>query len=133
MMLRTNVRPRLREVGFRAAGSVFSWPTEDSIAQVGLQKHRTSNRHEVWFTANVTVVGLNEWEAVRAKRPDFPERPSANVYYFGLIWQRRVGHLMPDGLDKWWILQADDGWQEIADDFVAAVEKFVLPELRQRA
>ena len=83
-MLRSDVRPRLVEMGFNGSGSTFVWPTRHSIAQVVLQKSRTSNRQEVWFTANAPAVGLDEWATVRTTRPNyFPERPAPNEFYSG--------------------------------------------------
>jgi hypothetical protein len=111
---------------------MFVWPSATAIAQVGVQKSRVSNRREVEFTLNVTVVDLDEWAAFRAERPQYPERPSPNELLPGVGWQSRLGILV-SGIDKWWTVTAEGPWQPVADEVVEAISTYVVPELEQRA
>lgn len=129
-MLRLGIRPSLREIGFQGSGSTFVWPSKNDIAQLGVQKSAFSDRNSLKFTINVTVANRAAWDRSRIERPSRPKVPAPNTAYGGdLIWQRRIGKLLPAGEDHWWWLSAESDWTGVANEVVDAVSQHVLPEL----
>jgi Domain of unknown function (DUF4304) len=129
-MLRDEVAPALRELGFKGSGQSYKIPSETCWALLGFQKNKWSSAHHVMFTANVTVVSRKDWDEKRAERPYIGERPSPNTYYGTFAWQDRIGMLMPRGEDHWWDVLAETDTREVAASVIEAVRGFVLPAMR---
>jgi Domain of unknown function (DUF4304) len=129
-MLRDEVAPALRELGFKGSGQSYQIPNETCWALLGFQKNKWSSADHVMFTANVTVVSRAAWDEARAERPYLKERPSPNSYYGTFAWQDRIGMLMPRGEDHWWDVVAETDMRDTAASVVEAVRDFVLPAMR---
>lgn len=131
-LMRLHVAPALRDLGFKGSGAVFNLPEAGFWASVGFQRSVYSDRDEVRFTANLTVVSRSVWQAIRAEKPYLPERPAPNTFYGRSVWQERIGGLLPGGEDKWWHLGPDTDLEALARDVVAAISDFGLPAMRAR-
>jgi hypothetical protein len=131
MMVKEQIAPALRELGFRGSGQRFTLPEKEHWALIGLQKFTWSDRDEVEFTANVTVARRAVWEEERAKSPHLPKQPSANIFYGTYVWQRRIGALAPGGEERTWRVSPDRPTDAVADDFVATVHDYALPAMRK--
>jgi hypothetical protein len=132
-MVRLVIRPALRDLGFKGSGSTFTWPSERSIALVGMQRSQFGDRNLVKFTLNVTVADAQAWERAREERPHLPKRPAPNTFYGSFIWQQRIGKLMPTGEDHWWSLDGSTDTTELGNEVVEAISTYVVPELKARA
>jgi hypothetical protein len=128
-MLKEEIAPALRGLGFKGSGRVYALPVEGWWAQLGFQGHARYNTAEsVRFTVNIHVVLKSDWESARVARSYLPARPSPNEYG-GPGWQQRIGQVLPDGQDKWWQLEAGQRTNDVADEVVAAVREYVLPAM----
>lgn len=127
-MVKIVVGPGLRELGFSGSGRAFIWPAEGTFAQVGIQKLRASNRKSVTFTPNASVADVERWNRKRAKSPDLPKRPAPNTFYGPAVWWRRVGKLMPAG-DQWWRLDDESDIDDVGQNVVDVVARYVVPAL----
>jgi hypothetical protein len=78
-MLRSEVAPRLRALGFKGSGQVYTLPDEDAWVLVGFQKFTRSTADHVDFTINVTVASKAAWSEMGRER-NLPEKPSANIF-----------------------------------------------------
>jgi len=56
-MLRDQIAPRLRALGFTGSGHQYVWPAAEHWASLGFQKSRRGTGTELEFTVNVSVVG----------------------------------------------------------------------------
>ena len=136
-MLREEIAPRLRSLGFKGSGQSFSLPSESHWAIVGFQKSRFSDARSVSFTVNVTVVGRNEWETAHAKCRGLSARPAPNT---GLppisapsgYWHERIGFLIPGNRDRWWNVAAQADTSEIAEAVVADIRDVAIPAMLER-
>jgi len=141
-MLREQVAPRLRELGFKGSGQNFSLPSETHYALLGFQKSDFSDKSAARFTVNLTVVGREAWEqGSRRAWPDQPLRPPHANWglppmleekFAGAYWHSRIGFLMPGGRDRWWRVEADADTRDIAEAVAAEIEEFAVPAMRQR-
>jgi len=132
MMVKEQIAPALRELGFKGSGQRFTLPDDEHWALIGLQKFTWSDREEVEFTANVTVARRDAWEEERARRPGLPKQPSANIFYGTYAWQQRIGSLAPGGEERKWRVSPDRPTDAVAEDFVAAVREYALPAMREQ-
>jgi hypothetical protein len=130
-MVKTEIAPRLRALGFKGSGQVFQLPDEDHWAMIGFQKSTSSDAARVKFTVNVLVVTRAAWVARRAEAPYLGERPSPNVHAGG-GWWRRIGELLPDRGDLWWQVESGADTSELAAAVLWAIEDFALPAMRDR-
>jgi len=132
MMVKEQIAPALRALGFKGSGQRFVLPSEEYWAQIGLQKFTRSNRDFVDFTANVTVVRRDVWEAERAETPYLPKQPAPNIFYGTYAWQERIGSLLPERDEKVWRVDPDRPTEPVAEEFVAAIRDYALPAMRKR-
>jgi hypothetical protein len=132
MMVKEQIAPALRQLGFKGSGQRFTLPDEEHWALIGLQKFTWSDRDEVEFTANVTVARRDVWEEERAKQPRLPKQPSANIFYGTFVWQQRIGALVPGGEERTWRVSPDHPTEGVAQDFVSSVRDHALPAMRQQ-
>jgi Domain of unknown function (DUF4304) len=130
-MVKEQIAPALRELGFKGSGQRFVLPSETDWAQIGLQKFTRSNRDFVDFTANVTVVSRDVWDTERAEQPHLPKQPAPNIYYGTYAWQTRIGDLVPERREKVWRVDPDRPTEPVAEEFVAAIRDHALPAMRK--
>jgi len=132
MMVKEQIAPALRELGFKGSGQRFVLPSEEHWAQIGLQKFSWSNREYVEFTANVTVVRRDVWEEERARSSILPKQPAPNIFHGTYAWQERIGELVPERKEKRWRVSPDRSTEPVAEEFVAAIRDYALPAMRKR-
>jgi hypothetical protein len=129
-MLREDLAPRLRKLGFKGSGQSYSIPSDRHWINIGFQKGTWSNSDLIAFTMNVTVADKAMWAQMRQERSYLPAKPAPNIVYGSFAWQRRIGQLLPGGQDQWWELRANSGDSErIAALVAAAVHDYVLPAI----
>lgn len=131
-MMREQVAPQLRALGLKGSGQRFTLPSETHWALLGFQRSAWGDSNEGQFTINLTVVSKDDWEASRADRPHRAAIPSANTFEGAPAWQKRIGMLMPDQLDRWWTIGAGQPTEHVAADVVSAVTQYALPEIRRQ-
>jgi hypothetical protein len=141
-MLRDEVAPRLRALGFKGTGQKFALPSETHWALLGFQKSGFSDMGQVAFTVNLTVVERDAWE--RGSQEAWPNRPvrppGANwslppmleEKFVGAYWHSRIGFVMPGSRDRWWKVLADADNADVAVAIVAEIEEFAVPAMHER-
>ncbi|GAA3443351.1 DUF4304 domain-containing protein [Planomonospora venezuelensis] len=129
-MLRDEIAPPLRELGFVGSGQVYRLPDDRHWALLGFQRSTGSTWELLRFTVNLSVVPKELWEQ-RRSAGRLPPRPAPSTYYGPWTWWSRIGKLLPDGGDHWWdVGPAPD--PAVASDVLAGVRDFALPALERR-
>ncbi|HJW50285.1 MAG TPA: DUF4304 domain-containing protein [Candidatus Limnocylindria bacterium] len=141
-MLRDVIAPALRGLGFQGSAQSFVLRSDTHWALVGFQKSRDRYADSVKFTVNVTVVAREIWKVWREASPHLPARPHANVSYgpgsrqldpdvrAAYSWER-IGVLMPVRNDYWWEIRADTDTTHVAEEVIAAIRDYAIPEIRR--
>ena len=131
-MLRREIAPGLRALGFRGSGSKFVLPRVDWWQIVAFQKDYHSDAEHIRFTVNLTVANKAAWAADREYEPSLPVSPSGNTSYWYETEKRiRLGNLMPPrGEDRWWDVIAGVPTDPVAELVVSAIERRALPWFR---
>jgi hypothetical protein len=134
-MLRAEIAPRVRALGFKGSGPAFVLPDEDWWLIVAFQKDRYSRADCVRFTVNLTVANKQAWAADRAYEPSLPIRPSGNTQYSpDTARVIRLGNLLPPRReDRWWEVGPRRPSKPAATRVADAIERVALPWLRQEA
>jgi uncharacterized protein DUF4304 len=133
-MLRSEIAPRMRSLGFTGSGPAFVLPDDDRWLIVAFQKDRYSRADGVRFTVNLTVADKATWAADRRYEPSLPVRPSGNArYVIGTATVIRLGTLMPPrGEDRWWEIGPARPSGPAARRVLNAIEAHALSWLRNR-
>ena len=76
LMMREEIAPELRRMGFKGSGQSFILPSEAHWVLLGFQKARASYAEYVRFTVNVTAVSKRAWVEARSERSYLSERPN---------------------------------------------------------
>jgi hypothetical protein len=131
-MLRAEIAPRLRTLGFKGSGSAYVLPDDESWLIVGFQKDRYSRADCVRFTVNLTRANKQAWAADREYEPSLPVRPSGNsADLFGTSKVIRLGNLMPPrGEDRWWEIGPNRPSKRAATRIGDAIERLAVAWLR---
>ena len=124
-MLRAEVGPRLRAIGFVGSGSSFVLPDDESWLVVGFQKDVYSSASSVRFTVNLSKVRKAAWADFREENPGLARRPSGNTAYFADSFELiRLGSLMqPRGFDRWWQVKDAHPNARVAAQIATAIER----------
>ncbi len=98
-MVREQIAPRLRALGFRGSGSVYRLPDHAAWRLLGFQRSVSSNPQRVKFTINLTLADKAAWRAALPTHPWIGPRPTGNVGEYvappEVVEVARVGSLMP--------------------------------------
>lgn len=136
-MLREEIGPALRELGFKGSGQRFELPSDRYWALIGFQRSAWSDSAEVRFTINVTVASRSGWAEARSTRPFLGERPAPNAIYSAptiamqdYVWQSRIGRLLPAGTDRWWQVSAGMDARPVAAEVIGVIRDYALPAMR---
>jgi hypothetical protein len=130
-MLRLEIGPGLRSLGFKGSGGRYVLPDDDSWLLVAFQKDRYNRADLARFTVNLTSVDKETWADARATQPWLPEQPSGSTHY-PVEGTRviRLGSLLPRGEDRWWAVATSRDTTRVAAEILAAIEGAGLPWLR---
>jgi hypothetical protein len=131
-MMKMQVAPALRELGFKGSGQNYELPAPGHWAMLGFQKSVWSDASGLRFTVSMLVVSRAAWEKARSERSYVPARPTANRLWGDFAWQKRIGALLPGGQDHWWEVKADSTTDDLAAEVVSAIEDFALPAMREQ-
>lgn len=131
-LLRDHVGPGLRQLGFKGTRGAYAADRNGAYVNLGFQRSAFGDRDLQRFTINVTVAPIDAWHAARTTHPFLPQRPAASAIYrpqlFGLqIWQKRIGHLMPDGTDHWWRFSTSSDLWALSAEVIDTIWDYALP------
>src|SRR3954471_19606289 len=105
-MLRTQVAPTLQAHGLKGSGREYSIPSMSHWATIGFQGSTAHSALRMRFTVNCKVVRKDVWATMLEEQPWIGQRPKPNTRA-GFEWDRRIGHLLPQGKDTWWWVDAN--------------------------
>ena len=106
-MMKDQVAPALRSIGFKGSGGKFHIALGDYLAHVEAQKSVHNSTSHVEFTWNLDVWHLPS-----------PEPRG--------VWSDRLGAPMPTRYDKWWRVDEGISPDEVAQAVVEALEALRL-------
>jgi len=134
-LLREDVAPALRALGLTGTERTFRLPSRTHFAQIGIQSSTSSLWDLVRFTANVSVIDRDSWDAAKRTEAWLPKQPSPNGRYSvrGLAqWKQRAPKLA-SGSDDWWEIGHHGHERErVAASVIDILTRYALPAIRER-
>jgi hypothetical protein len=127
-MMRDEIAPALRSLGFKGSGQAYFLPSETHWALLSFQRSQLrSTAERIEFAVNYDVTTTEEWDERRRTR-GAPERPSGS--WLGL---RTIVDRGPHGggLQHWWELRVGSPVQPLAEDVVTRITNEALPEMQE--
>ena len=133
-MMRDNVAPRLRALGWKGSGQRYELSDPEAWVQLGFQPSRDNNSSSVSFTINVSVIDKQAWAVFRNERPALPARPNPSVHYNNELSLIGIGHLLYGKTATWWNISVDrplDHVEWVANGVHVAVVEYAMPEIHR--
>lgn len=119
-----NLKPTFAINGFKKKSQNFISESSDCWGVINFQKSRYSNSNEKSFTLNL---------AVAAKRilAYCGEPANAAPPEYACHWHIRIGELMLDRKDKWWVLADESSFIAVETELQHALSQLAIPKVKQ--
>jgi hypothetical protein len=128
-MMRGEIAPALRALGFKGSGQTYFLPSETHWALLSFQRSQLSSTVvRIKFAVNYDVTTRKEWNEYRRTR-GAPERPSGSWLGLRTIVDRRGPY--GGGLQHWWELGVGSPVEPLAEDVITRIANEALPEMRE--
>jgi len=126
-MMRYDIAPALRALGFKGSGQVYVLPSDTHWAMLNFQKSALrSDAEQIFFAVNFDVSTKEEWNQ-RRRAFGAPERPSPSWFSrMGIDDQSPHG----GGVQHWWHLRVESPIQALVDDVITRIKNEALPAMR---
>lgn len=115
----------LRPFGYRRRSDTFRRQAERNYTLVNFQRSRTDTRDEVKFTINVAAESARLWRFWRNE--DLTQPPPA----YQCVWQERIGLLLPQRQDHWWLIEEDTPLEPLQQEIQQVLVETAVPALAQ--
>jgi hypothetical protein len=132
-MLRSEIGPGLRALGFKGSGGRYVLPDDERWQLVAFQGNRYNRADRVSFTVNLTAADKAKWAQTRADQMWLPEQPTGNSHFpVDKMILIRLGNLLPPlGEDRWWDVTPDRTTAPVSSEVLGAIETFGIPWLQK--
>jgi hypothetical protein len=104
-------------VGFRKEGANFARQLREVVHFIGLQSSQSSTSTCLRATLNLSI-----WVRAAAEANQEPDALSAH-------WRERIGMLMPERSDHWWVVSSEEEAQATIEEICRALREYGLPAL----
>lgn len=124
-VIKIGIVPILKARGFRKKGRNFHKTVGEAVQVVNIQADRWNEGNAGRFTVNIGAYFRAVAEiAERWVVDGMPKEPECTVRY-------RLGMLMPEPGDKWWVLGKNTDDKHVAADVAEALNSYGLPRLER--
>ena len=113
----------LKSRGFKRRGQVFRLFSDGNCGIVEFQKSDKSSEDRLMFTINLGVVS---GELLGADPATEKSLGSIDAHL-----RQRVGMLMPDRPDKWWVLESSTNAEALADELTNLLSERAVPFIQE--
>lgn len=115
----------LKAKGFSRKGNCFYLRQGDNWGLLDFQKSRKSTADEIIFTINL---GVCSGKLLEFFSPDLLEqKPSIEACH----WRERVGFLLPERQDNWWLVRATEALDPLVDEVKSCLILVAIPTIEQ--
>jgi Domain of unknown function (DUF4304) len=117
------LHPLLRPEGFARRGSTWNRRSGELIHVINIQSSQWTTRGNENCTVNLGVF----WE--KAYTVVWHKAPTRFVREYDCIHRKRIGQLLEDKLDRWWVLHSPDDVKEVGEILTHLLKSKGLPWL----
>jgi hypothetical protein len=123
--VKNHLSPAFRARDWKGSGGRYQKASGTHWIQAGLQKSAWSDRDDVRFTVNLSVISRAEWSA-RQESKAAP--PSPNTHYGWFQQSARLGMLASSSeIDVWWQLDPTTNLETLAIEVMGTFDRFAVP------
>lgn len=129
-MMKQALSKRLAPLGFSLQGNTLSKDCNGVQILVEIQrdaKHGTKD--ELRFTLNVGLLSRALQDFENADQDSGYSIPASDRWH----WNSRMGNLLPERRDRWWVVAAADAVEPLIDELFKLLVAHVLPKLEPLA
>jgi len=119
------ISPLLKAKGFSRKGNCFYLQQGNNWGLLDFQKSRKNTAEEVSFTINL---GGCSGRLLEFFSPDLLEK---NPSIEACQWRERVGVLLPERQDKWWLVQNIEPLASLVDELKSCLVRVAIPAIEQ--
>lgn len=123
-MLGQHITPVLKKAGLARAGSTYFLNQEGNWGLIAFQRSARSTSREIVFTVNLGVASAR---LLAFEGSDASQRPRIEKCH----WQERLGFLMPEPRDRWWVLKEQTDVLALGKEILTAIETNGIPAVRR--
>lgn len=120
-MVRLGLAPFLKTFGFRRRGNSFARAFEHGFDVLAVQKTSWGTKTATRFTVNLGICWPRAQELLGRPVDGMPFSDARCTVF------RRIGEVMPEHRDVWWIAKADAPLDAVQLDLLERVDRHVLP------
>jgi len=115
----------LGKKGFLRNGSCFYIKNNKNWGLIDFQKSKNNTDDEIKFTINIGIYSSALFEFFS---PDSPEKkPSIEDCH----WRMRLGFLLPNNKDLWWIIRKGQSLDSLASELMTYIENLAIPMMME--
>jgi hypothetical protein len=130
-MLRQQIAPGLREMGFKGSGNNYQMSREGYRIQIELQRSKWSTRDSVQFDANVSVRHPPTVELFNEANQTARQQGKA-MENLGWNFHPRLSQLArPNTTQFSWVVRPNEPSEPVAHDFIESVRDYFLPVIEE--
>ena len=124
-LIKFYLKPALKELGFKNAGSTFFRSKGDLTEVISPQKSQSNDSTASKFTINLGVYWPSVNEVLVGIGQTFPPKE------YECTLRQRIGPLFDNGRDFWWVLTPDSNIESVGKEVIQKLHTFALPWLLQ--
>lgn len=121
------LKPALKQRGFRKKNNLFYSERENCIHLVSVQSSSWTLPESCNITINIGIYFPRVAEELNIGLRTIRQITRAEEGQLN----ERIGLLLPEPYDKWWMILPDSDWKTIAEDITSSVEKYGLSWLEK--
>jgi hypothetical protein len=115
--------PELRKIGFKKSKYSFYIIKNDNWGIINFQRSQENDKNLFRFTINLAVVS----KRILGFFKNLENNKIPDVW--DSQWRVRLGELMPEKKDKWWIINEETNITEFSRLLLSLINEFALPSI----
>lgn len=122
-LLLKDITSMLKEQDFKKVGSYYYYQQDNNIGILSVQKSLNSSSSKIKFTINVGVFCTSIYRFIHYEDKKNPTIDNCH-------WKTRIGLLMPENEDKWWIIENDSDTELLRKELFHMMNFYVIPAIK---
>jgi hypothetical protein len=118
------VAPILASHGWVRKKQFFFKKQGDSWGVISFQKSSKTNKDEIVFTINLAVISGTLQKFFSARTIEEPSLTDSH-------WRCRIGALLAENLDKWWVISNATSLEELKNELSSCLTNVAVPQIEK--
>lgn len=129
-ILKTSIYPLVKEFGYSRKALTFYRKHEGNWALINFQKSVQNTSETLKFTINCGVASTKILEFLPPPQYRVND-PNSKPTILDCHWSQRVGFLLPEQSDKWWIIDKQGSGLRLSQELTESIKIHIIPILEK--